>query len=138
VVRKKTERRSDCPISFALDLFGDKWTLLIIRDLLFKRKKYFGDFLESDEKIATNILTDRLIKLEEQGIISKRIDPENNARFIYSLTDKGIDLLPILIEIILWSAKYDEKTGAPESFLKRIRKDKKGFIKEIRHKYRQL
>lgn len=138
MVRKKTERRSDCPISFALDLFGDKWTLLIIRDLLFKRKKYFGDFLESDEKIATNILTDRLIKLEEQGIISKRIDPENNARFIYSLTDKGIDLLPILIEIILWSAKYDEKTGAPESFLKRIRKDKKGFIKEIRHKYRQL
>jgi DNA-binding HxlR family transcriptional regulator len=138
VKRKKTERRSDCPINFGLDLFGDKWTLLIIRDLLFVGKKHFGDFLDSDEKIATNILTDRLLKLENQGVISKKLDPVNNTRFIYTLTDKGIDLAPILIEIILWSAKYDARTAAPRATIKRIRQDREGFIKEIREKYKQI
>src|SRR5687768_8557350 len=98
----RLKRRSNCPISFALDIFGDKWTLLIIRDLIFKDKRYFGEFSKSEEKIASNILTDRLCTLELSGIITKKSDPNNGSKFIYTLSKKGIDLLPVLIEIILW------------------------------------
>ena len=128
---KRVNRRSDCPISFALDLFGDKWSLLIIRDLMFKGKVYYGDFLDSEEKIATNILADRLQMLERAGIIAKRQDQRIKTKYIYSLAEKGIDLLPVLIEIILWSAKYDPETAAPKEFVAGARKDKKGLIKDI-------
>jgi DNA-binding HxlR family transcriptional regulator len=128
---KHVKRRSDCPISFALDVFGDKWSLLIIRDLMFKGKVYYGDFLGSEEKIATNILANRLGMLEGAGMISKAQDPRMKTKYIYSLAEKGIDLLPVLIEIILWSAKYDPKTGAPKEFVARARKDKSGLIRDI-------
>ena len=128
---KSVKRRSDCPISFGLDIFGDKWSLLIIRDLMFKGKVYYGDFLESEEKIATNILAERLQRLERAGIITKVQDSRVKTKYIYSLSGKGIDLLPVLIEIILWSAKYDPKTGAPKDFVARAHKDKSGLISDI-------
>ena len=128
---KRVKRRSDCPISFALDIFGDKWSLLIIRDLVFRGKVHYGDFLESDEHIATNILADRLQTLERFGIITKAKDTKVKNKIIYSLTKKGIDLLPMLIEMILWSAKYDPKTAAPKEFVAQARKDKKRLIQDI-------
>jgi|SRR5229473_8684839 len=131
-MRKKQGRRSDCPVSFALDVFGDKWTLLIVRDLLFKSKIYFSDFIESEEGIATNILTDRLRTLESAGIVTKRADPSQKTKIIYSLTPKGMDLLPVLIEIILWSAKYDPKTATPEEFVAEALSNRDGLIREVR------
>lgn len=98
---------------------------------MFSGKRTYGEFLTSDEKIATNILADRLSLLECAGIIRKKKDPEKKSRILYSLTDKGIDLVPIILEIVSWSARYDKKTGAPPEFVARIRKDKENFMKEI-------
>ncbi len=128
----KVKRRSDCPINFALEIFGDKWTLLIVRDLMFKDKMYYSDFLKSGEKIATNILADRLEILERAGIINKLQDPKNKTKYIYSLTKKGLDLMPVLIEIVLWSAKYDPKTAAPKEFVTEARNDREGLIKRVK------
>ena len=125
------DRRSFCPISFTLDILGDKWTLLVIRDLVFAHKRNFRDFLASEEKIATNILAQRLKTLEANGIVSRRADPENARKIIYALTEKGINLLPVLLELIRWGATYDPQTAAPKAFVKRLAKDREGLIAEI-------
>lgn len=134
---KRDKRRSDCPVSVALDIFGDKWTLLIVRDLLFSQKKYYGDFLNSGEGIATNILADRLDKLEHAGVVAKAADPRAKNRIIYSLTPKGIDLLPMLTEMILWSATYDPHIDAPKKLLDAVRTDKRKFIRDVRASLKQ-
>ena len=106
------DHRSRCPINLSLEVFGDKWSLIIIRDIMFSGKRYFRELLESEEKIASNILTDRLVMLEHEGIITKTDDPDHKLKFIYLLTEKGIDLLPIMAEIGAWGIKhepYDEK-----------------------------
>jgi DNA-binding HxlR family transcriptional regulator len=100
------DHRSFCPINLALEVFGDKWSLIIIRDIMFAGKRHFRELLQSEEKMASNILTDRLAMLEREGIISKQSDPGHKQKFIYSLTSKGIDLLPVLVEIAAWSLKY--------------------------------
>jgi DNA-binding HxlR family transcriptional regulator len=120
--------RSNCPINFVLETFGDKWTLLIVRDLMFKAKSSYGEFLQSDEKISTNILADRLKKLEENGIVKKSIASDNRSKLIYSLTEKGKDLLPIMLEITAWSAKHDSATNTPESFLNSFNSAKSEMI----------
>lgn len=124
-------RRSLCPIAFGLDVFGDRWTLLVVRDLIFSGKRRYGEFLASDESISTNILADRLQRLETEGIITRSPDPEHGKRVIYNLTDKGKALLPVLIEIVRWSGKYDPDTGAPAEFLHRIEKDRDAVIREL-------
>ncbi|MGH8650818.1 MAG: winged helix-turn-helix transcriptional regulator [Gammaproteobacteria bacterium] len=96
-----------------LDLIGDKWTLLIIRDMLFLKKKLFNEFLESPEGIATNILTDRLKRLEEYGIIEKRPYQKAPVRYEYILTRRGEDLRPLLMEMIRWGNTYIEGTVVP-------------------------
>lgn len=98
--------RSGCPVSLGLDIFGDRWTLLIIRDLMFTGKRHFREMLGSDEHISSNILTDRLKTLLDEGIVTKREDPGHKQKAIYSLTEKGIDLLPIVMHISQWSFKY--------------------------------
>lgn len=128
--------RSDCPISCSLDIFGDKWSLLIIRDIMLRGKLSYSEFLKSEEKIATNILANRLNVLEAEHILSKQVSPTNKSKFIYSLTKKGIDLLPIIIEIMDWGAKYN--ANCPRKALgKRIKKDKAGVIKEYTQKLRK-
>lgn len=131
MARTKQGGRSHCPISFGLDIFGDKWTLLVVRDLLLKGKKTYGEFLDSGEGIATNILADRLAWLEKQGIIRGSNDPRNRRSQIYRLTNKGTDLLPVLLEMIGWGAKYDPKTEAPPSFINKLRRDRRGLIRHI-------
>ena len=127
----KHKRKSDCPINFALELFGDKWTFLIVRDLMFKGKHYYGEFLQMEENIATNILADRLVLLEESGIVSRTIDEAHNSKKIYKLTKKGIDLLPVLTEVILWSAKYDKQSAADAKFVRDAKKDKASLLLKI-------
>lgn len=133
-MRKKNKRRSDCPISFAMDTLGDKWSLLIIRDLMFNEKQYYSEFIQSAEKISTNILADRLLRLETEGLITKVQDEVNLSKYKYSLSKKGQDLLPMLLDIIAWSAKYDAHTGISKKFVKRLEKDKVGLTKEILEK----
>ncbi len=130
---RKIKRRSDCAISLALDILGDKWALLIIRDMIFHGKNTYGDFLKSNEKIATNILADKLAFLESDGILEKTTHPESKAKFLYKLTQKGIDLLPILIEIILWSDKYFDISEYGRAFAEEIRKNKEEAIEKILH-----
>lgn len=123
------KKRSDCPISYSLDIWGDKWSLLIIRDLMFKKECTYGDFLKSEEKIATNILASRLQTLEENGVIDKLEHPDSKAKVLYRLTQKGIDLLPLMIEINLWAEKYSVLPAERKAMLKEVKKDKEAFIK---------
>lgn len=128
--------RSDCPISCSLDVFGDKWSLLIIRDIMLRGKSSYSEFLHSEEKIATNILVNRLNVLEAEGIVSRQVSPANKSKFIYSLTPKGVDLLPIVIEIMDWGAKYN--ANCPRRELgKQIKKDKAGVVKEYYEKLKK-
>lgn len=122
--------RSDCPISCSLDLFGDKWSLLIIRDIMLRGKVSYSEFLASEEKIASNILVNRLTVLEAEKILVKEVSPANKSKFLYSLTQKGADLLPIVIEIMDWGAKYNENCPRRE-LGKKIKKDKAGVVKEL-------
>ncbi len=101
--------RSDCPLNFGLEVFGDKWSLLIIRDLMFFGKRYYNEFLTSAECISTNVLAERLTMLEKEKIIKKTKDPSHKQKLLYSLTEKGIDLAPVIINIGLWSEKYAKK-----------------------------
>ena len=105
--------RSQCPVTNTLDLIGDKWTLLVIRDMLFLKKKLFKEFLGSFEGIATNILADRLKRLEEYGIIERRPYRKAPVRYEYVLTRHGKDLRPLLMEMIRWGCVHIEGTGIP-------------------------
>lgn len=128
IFMKKMKKRSNCPISCSLDIWGDKWSLLIIRDLMFSKKCRYTDFLKSEEGIATNILAARLQSLEENRIIEKIDDLEGKSKGFYKLTQMGIDLLPILIEIDLWSEKYFPIPDDIKTILIEVKKDKAGFI----------
>lgn len=119
------QKRSDCPISCALDIWGDKWSLLIIRDIIFSNKSSYGDFLKSPEGIATNILASRLQSLEEGGLIEKSSHPDNKVKVIYKLTQKGIDLMPVFIEIYIWAEKYFEIPKDIKTKLKKVKRIKK-------------
>src|SRR5688572_21964387 len=124
-------RRSGCPISLALEIFGDTWSLLIIRDLTFKGFKTFNEFLGAGEGIASNVLTDRLAKLEAFEVIEKREDGADARRYEYRLTQKGIDLAPVIVEIVLWSARY-ERTDAPPQIVGAMATQREKFLSGIR------
>lgn len=127
---RRRHRKSDCPVHFALEVFGDAWTLLIIRDLMFKNRSTYSEFLRGEEGIATNILADRLVRLEQDGVITREEGPAGAVR--YRLTRKGLDLLPVMVEIIGWSAKHDPRTAAEKGFVRRLRVDRRGLVADIR------
>ncbi|CAM3317642.1 helix-turn-helix transcriptional regulator [Aquirufa ecclesiirivi] len=135
---KNSKKRSDCPISSSLDIWGDKWSLIIVRDLMFAKQCTYGDLLKSEEKIATNILASRLQSLEENGIISKSDHPDSKAKFLYKLTQKGIDLLPLMVEINLWADKYYELPAKRKEELKEVKKDKEQYIKTALSNLKQV
>lgn len=126
-----SKKRSDCPLSQSLDVFGDKWSLLIIRDLMFGNKCTYNDFLKSEEGIATNILASRLKGLEENGVIEKTAHPDSKAKILYRLTPKGIDLLPIIMEVYIWSDKYFDMPTNLKLTIKEAKKDKDKFVKHV-------
>ena len=128
---EKLKKRSECPISCSLDIFGDKWSLLIMRDMMFYQKSTYGDFLKSAEGIATNILASRLQGLEENKLIEKLEHPDSKAKGLYKLTQKGIDLLPIILEIHFWSDKYFTISADIKAMIKEAKKDKDAFVKRM-------
>lgn len=132
------KKRSNCPISCSLDIWGDKWSLLIIRDLMFNRECTYGDFLKSEERIATNILAARLLSLEEDGLIRKLDHPGSKAKVLYRLTQKGIDLIPIMVEINLWMDKYATIPDDRIEMLKAIKADRAKFIEDSKRELSQL
>lgn len=132
---KQITSRSACPISYSLDLFGDKWTLLILRDIILDGKSSFSEFMSSSEKIASNILVDRLQILHTQGFLNKQASELNKSKFIYTLNDKAIDLIPVIIDLIEWGSKYNP-TGEPKSILNKLGKNKAKTILELQKKFR--
>ena len=128
----RKRRLSGCPIDYALDFFGDRWTLLVIRDLLFARKRHFKELMELPERIASNILTARLKKLEERGLIARCPDPHNRKQVIYSLTEKGRDLTPVLVEMIRWGGQHDPNSLCPKSLVARLTRDNDRLIADMR------
>jgi len=135
-VTKTSSRRSDCPISFALETFGDRWSLLIIRDIVYFGKKTYGEFLDSDEGIATNILASRLAQLEENGILVKQPCDADKRKEFYFLTEKGLDLIPVMLDMADWSARHDPQTGAPAAWIDMVRADRDNIIALIRENVR--
>src|SRR5579872_587525 len=125
-------RRSDCPINFALEIFGDPWSLLIIRDIVYFGKKTYGEFLASEEGMATNILASRLAHLEQQGILTKKLSPQDKRKEEYVLTEKGLDLIPVLVEMADWSAQYDPHSAAPAAWIALMKAQREQMIQRIR------
>ena len=128
------ELRSHCPINYVLEHIGDKWSLLIIRDLMFKGKRHYNEFLEGGEKVSTSVLGTRLKQLEDLGIITKGEDEVKKSRIKYSLTQKGIDMLPFMVDMISWSGIHDEHTAAGKEFLEQARLDREALLQSIREK----
>ena len=124
-------KRSNCPISNVLDKVGDKWSLLILRDLLFFKKRSYSDFQNSDEQVATNILSNRLQQLEQYQLITREPDDSDRRKKVYSLTRAGRDMRPIILEMIVWSSKYDPATDAPQELVTRIQTDRDNLINEL-------
>ncbi len=127
-------RRSACAISMALESIGDKWSLLILRDLMFTDKRSYGELQSSDESIATNILASRLLSLEASGLIRKAPDPHNGRRSLYFLTEKGIDLLPVIIELRQWAEKHHTDAKGCTGALKITDKNRKEILKAYKKK----
>ena len=114
---------NQCPIRYGLGVFGDRWSLLIVRDMMFRGSTRFRDFVDADEGISTNVLSDRLSRLEAQQIISRQRDPANGRQVLYELTDKGKDLLPVMLAIFAWAEKHDPETRVSPELAERIRTD---------------
>ncbi len=123
-------------MSISLDLLGDRWSLLIIRDLMVRGYRTFKDFQQSGEGIATNILADRLQRLEAAGIIVAEAEAKDARKVNYRLTEKGIDLAPVLLELLIWAARH-EQTAAPNSFIAHVEKNREVFLAEVRRHWQE-
>jgi DNA-binding HxlR family transcriptional regulator len=134
--KAKSKRRSGCPVSISLEMFGDRWSLLIVRDLMVRGYRTFREFEESGEGIATNILSDRLQKLARAGIILAEPETKDGRRVNYRLTRKGIDLAPVLLELFVWAARH-EQTGASCGIIAEMEKNREQVIAEARRRWRE-
>ncbi len=132
--KKKPLRRSSCPINISLEILGDRWSLLIVRDLMFRGFRTYKELADSEEGIATNILADRLRRLEQCGIIQIEEDTTDRRKLVYRLTAKGMDLAPVLVELILWGARYED-TEAPPALLRKMQKNRAEFLSELRARW---
>lgn len=129
------ERRSACPLNASVEMLGDRWSLLIIRDMMLRGFRTYKEFLECYEGIATNILADRLRRLIANGIITAEQDPSDGRKLIYQLTAKGIDLAPVLTEMVLWAARHED-TGN-QVLIQQMRKGKEKVMAGVRQRWAQ-
>jgi DNA-binding HxlR family transcriptional regulator len=129
------KRRSGCPLNASVEMLGDRWSLLILRDMMLRGYRTFNEFLHSDEKIATNILTDRLRRLESYEIIETERDPADGRKMIYTLTPKGIDLAPVLTEMVLWAARHEETGNQP--LVQQMRTSKEQLLAAVRQRWEE-
>ena len=127
------KRRSGCPLNASVEMLGDRWSLLVLRDMMLRGFRTFKEFLTSYEGIATNILADRLKRLTAHGIVTTKEDPSDGRKLIYVLTPKGLDLAPVLTEMVLWAAKHEE-TGNP-ALVRQMQQGKEQFAEAVRQRY---
>jgi len=137
MVDKKTKNWAGCPVRFGMSQFGDKWSFLIIRDLMFKGRKYYNEFLDAGEGISTNILASRLADLEYNGLVSKQQDAIKRSKYVYSLTEKGVALMPMMLAMIDWSEEYDSQTEVPTAFIKMLRESPEELQKKLLEQLKQ-
>src|SRR5258707_2051537 len=130
---QKPKRRAECQLNASVEMLGDRWSLLIIRDMMLRGFRSYKEFMECYEGIATNILADRLRKLVSYGIISTKPDPSDGRKVIYLLTRKGIDLAPVLTEMVLWAAAHEDT--ANQALVRQMRADKKKFLAGVRQRW---
>lgn len=133
--KSKSKHRSGCPVSISLETFGDRWSLLIIRDLMVRGYRTFKEFEQSGEGIATNILADRLRNLQASGIITTEADPADGRKRNYHLTGKGIDLAPVLLELLIWGSRHED-TGAPCATIEELAENREAVLAEVRRRWR--
>lgn len=131
MIKKAPQRRSTCPINASLEILGDRWSLLIVRDLVFAGLQTYKDFLSGEEGIATNILADRLASLQASGLITSDRDPEDGRKLVYRLTAKGFDLAPALLELGRWAVEHEQGVRVPEP-LRLWEADRDGFLERLR------
>src|SRR5216684_1693963 len=129
--RLVSPQRSDCPLNATLEDLGDRWTLLIVRDHIFKEPNTYKDFLAGGEGIATNVLANRLRRLEAEGVIEKGRDAADARRLVYRLTAKGLALAPVLVEMIVWGARHYQ-TVAPPATIREMTEHRERFLADIR------
>jgi len=134
--KPRVHQRSGCPVSISLEMLGDRWSLLVVRDLMIRGYRTFKEFQESGEGIASNILSDRLQKLEAAGIVAAETDGSDARRVNYRLTEKGIDLAPVLLELLLWGARH-EATGAPCELMAQLAANREAVLTEVRKRWEQ-
>ena len=132
--RRGAKSRSGCPVSVSLERFGDRWSLLIIRDLMIRGFRTFGEFQKSGEGIASNVLADRLKKLKAAGILTGEIEKSDVRRVNYRLTEKGIDLAPVLLELLLWASRHEE-TGASCAVMEHMAQHREQILAEVRRRW---
>lgn len=137
--KEKNKLRSHCPVNYGLEAFGDRWALLILRDIIFRGKRTYGEFLKSEEGFATNILASRLDHLVAEGILQRDIDEADGRKDIFSITEKGLDLIPLIFEMILWSSKYDKDSEAKRimPLVELIKKDNRKISQKVRDKVKR-
>ncbi len=131
---RESKRRSRCPVAVSLDLLGDRWTLLVLRDMVFRGHRYFQEFAKSPEGIATNTLADRLVRLERAGVIKKERDPDDGRRHRYLLTDEGLDAIPLLVDLVVWGAKLDPGIEYSPRRLSWMTNEREDVIRHYREK----
>ncbi|MFO1369104.1 MAG: helix-turn-helix domain-containing protein [Marinagarivorans sp.] len=136
---KRTDTKSHCPINFTLEIMGDPWSLLVLRDVVFFGKHTFKEFLESAERITTSVLTSRLNSLEQHGILLKQPHPSDQRSALYQLTEKGIDLVPVLLAMMEWGTRYDPKSAGhrKKALVERIRREHSAISHEVQNTLRQ-
>ncbi len=128
-------RRSRCPLNASLEVFGDSWSLMIVRDLMLRGARTFNEFLDGGEGIATNILTNRLQRLAAEGILIKARSTADHRKYLYRLTEKGIDLAPVLAEMIVWGARYED-TDAPPAVIREMELHPEEFLSQVRKQWK--
>lgn len=126
---KRANNKSKCPINFTVEVFGDTWSLLIVRDMIAIGKKTFGEFLDSEERIGPSVLAERLAYLEKRGVIAKRQDETDKRKLIYSLTEAGLNIIPVVYEIAKWGSLTSPDPKAPEAWFKSLEYDKELVLK---------
>lgn len=130
-------KRSTCPISFALEIFGDRWTLLVLRDLLLKSRRRYRELLACEEGIATNVLADRLKRLEQRGLIRKEQDQQDARQYVYKPTQLAVSVVPMLIEMTVWGARNSKTTVVDRDMLRRFETDREQLIADLQEQVRR-
>lgn len=137
MVRSRQPKRSNCPISFALEIFGDRWTLLVLRDLLLRSRNRYRELLSCEEGIATNVLADRLKRLERRGLIHKLRDPEDARQYVYKPTLLAVHLVPMLLEMAVWGARTSKHASAGTDLIRRFETDREQLIADFQERVRR-